>query len=260
MMRQSFSTNPTLPRRWMAVLAGIILLACSGCYPVPVRFPTRTTTMSAEPIDLRLVKPGSTTRDEIAKELGSVSTNAATDDFFWGRLRVSKYRQIMMVGYVPVGPGDRMWGVQNLLVAYDQRGLVKNWTLVGDGKLLEQLNLLNDAASPPLGPAPLVLQNSVVYRVHEKHAQGGTKRTADLTLRPSRVECFGITVARSDLRTITLSNSNDSEHLSLKMLFNHSIDYSQSPLHRKTDRLDLSVDPQSLMLFRRYMKQAAAIN
>ena len=255
--RTGSSENAVRSRRLVCVVAVISLLS-SGCYPVPVRFPTRTTDTSSNPIDLGFLKPGETTRDEVAAKLSAVSTNATQEDFFWGRPRVSKYRQIIVVGYVPIGPGDRMWGVQNLLVAYDQHGMVKSWTLVGDKKLSEQLDLLSGAATSPPVPTSLVLPDSVIYRLHGKHVQPGAIGSAQLSLSPDSVECFGVKIARSDVRSIALTNSGASDHLSLKMFFTHSIDFTSSPLHKRTDHIDLSVDPQNLLLLRHYMKQSAS--
>jgi hypothetical protein len=256
--RKESSENAMLSRRIVCVLAGISLLACSGCYPIPVRFPTRTTDGAAQSIDLTFLKPGLTSRDEVAGKLASIATNVTQEDFFWGRPRVSKYRQIIMVGYVPVGPGDRMWGTQNLLISYDQRGMVKSWSLVGDRKLLAQLDLLDDAASLP-APTSLVLAESVVYRRHGKNVPAGEKGYAQLTLELDSVECFGVKIARTEVRAIAATNSGQSDRLSLKMFFSHPIDFSKTPLQRRTDRIDLSVDARSVLLLHRYMKQSAPV-
>src|SRR5437588_3902784 len=93
-----------LCRGLVCIVVGISFLICVGCYPVPVRFPTRTADMSGGSIDLNFLKAGATTRDQVNSKLASVDTGTKQGAFFGGRMRVSKYRLILMVGYVPVGP------------------------------------------------------------------------------------------------------------------------------------------------------------
>jgi hypothetical protein len=233
----------------------ISLLMSAGCFPLPVRSPTRTTDKSGGPIDLTFLKAGSTTRDEVTGKLASIDTGTMQREFFWGRLRISKYRDILMVGYVPVGPLDRKWGVQNILVGYDQRGIVKSWTIVNDKKLLDHLDLMSNGASALLDLSSPVLVNSVVYRLHERNAPSGVAASTQLTLEAQSLECFGVRIARRELRTIALGNSNEPDRLLLKMVFDHQIDFSNTQLRKRTDHIDLTVDPPALLLLRSYLKQ-----
>jgi hypothetical protein len=137
-------------RAWQRVFACIPACACLvlvGCFPLPVRFPTRTTDASSQKVDLTFLKAGSTTREEVNQKLASIDTGVNQREFFWGRPHVSKYREILMVGYVPVGPLDRMWGVEDLLVSYDANGVVKTFVVVGDSHLLRELDSVDSAAT-----------------------------------------------------------------------------------------------------------------
>src|SRR5260370_2330539 len=244
-------------RGLVRAVACMSLLMSAGCYPLPVRFPTRTTDTSGTPIDLTFLKAGLTTRDEVTGKLASIDTGTMQEDFFWGRLRVSQWRDIMMVGYVPLGPGDRKWGDQNILVAYDKRGIVKSSTIVNDRKLLDQLDLISNEASALLDLSSPVFVNSVVYRLHEKNAPTASTQ---LTLEGQSLECFGVRIARSELRTIVLWNSNEPDHLSLKMFFDRQIAFSTTQLRKRTDRIDLAVDPPTVLLLRPYLKESPPLN
>ena len=250
-----------LSRSLACVVLGCMYLLLAGCFPLPVRFPTRTTD-GAKPIDLSFLKTGSTTRDEVSSKLASVDTRT-NEDFFWGRVRVSKYTTIVMAGYVPVGPGGRVWGIENLLISYDPKGVVKSSVLVSDTHLLPQLDILDAAAVVPFALTSPVSVGSVEYWTHEKH-QPSAAATTPLTLDAGSLECFDVRIARHDLRRISLKNSgglfgpeSDLDHIRLALFFGQKIDFSKTPLRKRTDHLDVSVDPPMLLILYRYVKQTA---
>jgi hypothetical protein len=74
-----------------------------------------------------------------------------------------------MVGYVPVGPLDRMWGVENLLVSYDANGVVKTFVIVGDSHLLQEFDFVDSAVTAVLDLSSPVTLDVVPYWIHEKH-------------------------------------------------------------------------------------------
>jgi hypothetical protein len=216
--------------------------------------------MSGTKIDLTFLKAGSTTRDEVSNKLVSIDTGTKSEDFFWGRPRISNYREIVMVGYIPIGPGDRLWGVQNLLVGYDQGGVVKNWIIVGDKRLLDQLDQLSDTTSVPLDLSSPIQVYRLVYRIRDKKGPDTGPTAVQLMLGDSSLECFGVSIPRAELRTLVLGNGNESGVLSLKMFFRHQIDFSKTPLRKKTDHVDLAVEPPTVLLLQRYLKQTQRSN
>jgi len=249
-------------QRVLAYISASACLALVACFPLPVRFPTRTTDPTSQKIDLTFLKPGSTTRDEVTRKLTSVDTGTK-EDFFWGRVRVSKYRTIVMVGYVPIGPGDRMWGAENLLISYDPKGVVKRSVIVSDTHLLPQLDILDAAAVVPFALTSPVSVGSVEYWTHVKH-QPRAAATTPLTLAAGSLECFDVRIARNDLRRISLKNSgglfgpeSDVDRIRLALFFSRQIDFSKTPLRKRTDHLDVNVDPPMLLILYRYVKQTA---
>jgi hypothetical protein len=110
---------------------------------VPVRVPTQTKDASGKPLqlDLTFLKSGSTTRDNVTKNLTAIDTGINESRLFWGRWDSSKWRSTA-VGLVPP-EGDRIWRAHNLLVQFDPNGIVKNWAIVDDGKLGPQLDVFD---------------------------------------------------------------------------------------------------------------------
>ena len=253
-------TGAVLSRSLACVVLGCMSLLLAGCFPLPVRFPTRTTD-GTKPIDLSFLKTGSTTRDEVTSKLTSVDTGTK-EDFFWGRVRVSKYRTIVMVGYVPIGPGDRMWGAENLLISYDPNGVVKSSVIVSDTHLLPQLDILDAAAVMPFALTSPVSVGSVEYWTHEKH-QPRAAATTPLTLDAGSLD-VSTSGLHNDLRRISPKNSgglfgpeSDLNRIRLALFFSREIDFSKTPLRKRTDHFDVDVEPPTLLILYRYLKQTA---
>lgn len=75
--------------------------------------------------DLDFIQPGVTTRAQVEQNLKSLDTGA-TPGMFWGRFNHS----------VMSDPGgSRYWSRDNLLITYDDRGLVKTSRRVGDDRM-----------------------------------------------------------------------------------------------------------------------------
>jgi len=68
-------------------LAAAFILISSACVIVPVRLPTQTKDISGkvQKLDFTFLKAGSTTRDEVNKNLAPINTQANEPEFFWGR-------------------------------------------------------------------------------------------------------------------------------------------------------------------------------
>ena len=107
--------------------AYIALLVASGCAAVPLRVPTKTRDVSGKPLELdfTFLKSGSTTRDEAIRLLSAIDTHVNQSNLFWGRWDSSKWRNTA-VGFVPPD-GERIWRAHNLLIQFDQNGIVKTW-------------------------------------------------------------------------------------------------------------------------------------
>jgi hypothetical protein len=117
---------------------------------VPVRVPTQTRDASGKlgSIDLTFLKSGSTTREEVTRNLATIDTGVSPPNFFWGRWDSSQWRTTA-VGFVPP-EGERVWRARNLLVEFGPNGVIKGWMVVDDKKLSHQLDLLEPTTNSPV--------------------------------------------------------------------------------------------------------------
>jgi hypothetical protein len=232
----------TTPSRGLAYIAAtVIMLISAGC--LPVRVPTQTTNTSDRKIDLSFLKVGVTTRDEVTRNLTSIDIGPEPKGFFWGRLNVSSWAVVGTTYNKAIG-GERTWGFKNLLVDYDHRGIVKSWAIVDDGKLLSHLDLMSNAASAPLDLTSPVLVSPMV------------------TLEAESFDCFDVKVPRNELRKISVDYRSDPDASSLPVTlhFDRQIDFSKTPLRKRTNYIHLKVDPPALLLLYRYVRQTASLN
>lgn len=175
------------PDRWFArglalATLGVLLLIPGGCVPLRVPADFQDTSSSPQKVDLKFLKAGVTTREEVVKNLAAIDTHAEKERFFWGRLSVSKWGVVGLPYRKAVG-AEREWGAENLLVGYDERGVVDNVALVPDPELLEQLALLNDVAgTPPDFSSPRAVNSVVYWHRMKKAPNGGAREIAPLTL------------------------------------------------------------------------------
>lgn len=134
---------PFLP----CALVASCLFGTFGCVAVPARMPTQTRDSSGKPLalDLTFLKSGSTTRDEVTKRLSAIDTGVNQNNLFWGRWDSSKWRTTA-IGFVPPA-GERVWRAHNLLIQFDQNGVVKSWVIAGDKELARQLDVYDPAAT-----------------------------------------------------------------------------------------------------------------
>lgn len=150
--------NPILSR-WLNrtspfVVLGSCLLWC-GCFGV-TRMPARSVgadgaKIEQKELDLKFIQPGSTQRDEVAHQLAAIDTDCPNPRLFWGRWQESKWGYWWVFG-VPcdncmAGNAGRLWRMKNLLVEFDENGVVTSQDLVED-KLLWQ-NLHSHMRSAP---------------------------------------------------------------------------------------------------------------
>lgn len=135
------------------VLCAAILSGCAGA----TRLPTRSRSPAGEALqnkqlDLAFLDAPGTHREEVASRLSSVGMYS-NPRLFWGRWDESKWGYWWVIGGMNgAGTGDakRIWHVRNLLVSFDENGIVRKKALFGEDKSLwaELHSQLADA--PPL--------------------------------------------------------------------------------------------------------------
>ncbi|MGH9794043.1 MAG: hypothetical protein ACRD5G_04650 [Candidatus Acidiferrales bacterium] len=105
---------------------------------MPIRTPTRTSGASdgTGKTDLDFIQVGTTSREEVVQKLGWTDTGIKDERLFVGRW-VSSSSGLFGVGG---GDFDRHWGGRNLLIEFDEKGVVKQYSVFGDKELVKQLS------------------------------------------------------------------------------------------------------------------------
>ena len=130
------------------------LLGCIGATPLHKRTRTPQGT-EVKNIDLSFLTPGQTTRADVKEKLKLIDTGYQGDHYFLGRWS-SSTSGTWMFG-LPGAFAGRVWKSGNLLVEFDDAGVVKRFEPFDDAKALRHLAPV--AADTPLQLAsPLELQ------------------------------------------------------------------------------------------------------
>ena len=150
--------SPTLwTKFWWVAVGALAISFCQGCVVLPVRAPTHTSGASGETekVELKFIEAGKTTRDEVLRKLGGTETAIEGDTYFVGRWASSSWGVLWMVAGNNTGAGgwDRHWGIHNVLVEFDEQGLVKNYRVFPDSQLIKELSAL--VAKGPKHPLDL---------------------------------------------------------------------------------------------------------
>lgn len=143
----------------IALLLCAILSGCIGATPLPKRTRTATGT-EVKTVDTSFIHPGQTTRAEVQEKLKVIDTGIPGDRYFLGRWSSSTWGGwIVLAGMCceAVGGGGRVWKTGNLLVEFDDAGVVKRSEPFDDRKAVRMLTPVAESAPLQLDP-PLVLQ------------------------------------------------------------------------------------------------------
>lgn len=132
-----------------ALVLCVALSGCIGATPLPRRTRTPEGT-EVKNVDLAFIHPGQTMRAEVKEKLKLIDTGYQSDRFFLGRWSSSTWG--VWVFGSGVGNANRSWKSGNLLVEFDDAGIVKRFEPFDDSKALRQLAPV--AADTPLQLVP----------------------------------------------------------------------------------------------------------
>jgi outer membrane protein assembly factor BamE (lipoprotein component of BamABCDE complex) len=166
-------------RQWLQ--AGIAfalcatLLGCIGATPLHKRTRTSEGTVVKD-IDLSFLHPGQTTRAEVKEKLKLIDTGYQGDHFFLGRWSSSTWAA-WIVYPDPRFPSavGRVWKSGNLLVEFDDAGVVKRFEPFNDAKALGYL-------APVAADTPLQLASPLELPVKYYLIAGGQFVDAKIVL------------------------------------------------------------------------------
>jgi hypothetical protein len=117
---------------------------CAGCL-MPIRAPTKIQTTEGKglkkTVDLSFIQPGKSTREEVESRLGWIATGVKDDRFTLGRWAESKWGVVWAVGgyYAGAGGWNRYWKIHNLVIDFDEREVVEQFSQIPSEKLLQVL-------------------------------------------------------------------------------------------------------------------------
>jgi len=263
-MRRPMCDDPT--NRIATILKGVpsaalLLVLCSCIYlgpSVPVRVPVKTKDIlgNERELDFTFLKAGQTTRQEVAKNLAPIDTTTKEQGFFWGRWESSSWASVPVIApYPPLGGRD--WGPQNIVITFDQNGLVRGWKVLKDKYLFRELDQLESRY-----PAPLDLSSPVRLTVELPYSGQDSHPAADLVLSAASFEYEGLQqefqIDRGNLAKITsapedtfsdptIHRQPDPAHIWLTVHFTKRTQLGKS--------LTCGLDPAGFMVLRRYLRE-----
>jgi hypothetical protein len=185
-----------------------LVLILKGC-AVPMKMPARTNgpmgkTIQKDNIDLTFLQAGTTRREDVVKRLDRIDTGYSSSRMFWGRWSESK-SGIAMIGLAG-GQVARNWRVHNLLVSFDENGVMQSKDLIDGEKALErELRAQLEKAPPldlsqiePVGLTFFDAEGHPRYGVSEiiLTKDGMLVRNMEMPSRPSSFEISPINVTR----------------------------------------------------------------
>ena len=145
--------------------AFLILFLCSltlsGCLAA-TRLPTESrgaegATIEKPDLDLSFVQIGTTRREEVLTNLGSIDTGYSDPRLFWGRWVSSSW------GFIVRLDVKQVWRTHNLLITFDENGVVQGQEFINNNRVLWRELHAHVAKSPPLDlsqPIQLVISGS----------------------------------------------------------------------------------------------------
>ena len=168
------------PLRLVTTLAlALNFLACLGS-PIPLPRRNRGATGEEHKLDLTFLKPGVTSRSEVGQTLGWLDVGYPNSYVFWGRWSSSAmgYWFVAGGGYNAAAGGGRIWGVHNVVLSFDDHGLLRETHLTDEGALLLTLH----QTFVECGGSPLDLSTPIVLEVEHWHVNSASYVPAKLEL------------------------------------------------------------------------------
>ena len=131
-----------LMNRSIALTAALVvagLCSCAGATRLPTRTRGPEGAHLENQLDLRFLDESGMRSEEVRERLSSIDTGYQNPRLFWGRWSDSKWGYWWIAAATPQGgAGDarRVWHAHNVLVAFDENGLVKKKVFVDNDAVL----------------------------------------------------------------------------------------------------------------------------
>jgi hypothetical protein len=238
---------------------------CSGCLVVPMRAPTKTRTAEGKElkrtVDLSFLQAGKTTREEVESKLAWIVTGVRDDRFNLARWAESNWGVVWAAGGYSAGAGgwNRYWKIHNLVIDFDERGIVQQITQIPNEELFQVL--MERVRRDPGHPLDL----SVAIEVPVEYMRGGQTFPGKLVLgkdsfafvreqdakkknKNKKTQPFEFQAAPDNIRSLLTVNhgkteSNQPQFWAVRIEFKYAIAVGK--------RMDVKIDlPATLTLIR----------
>jgi hypothetical protein len=154
-MTRILSLWPNRISLFLVISLSVTMCGCIGATRLPARSlgPTGEKILPQQ-IELGFLQVGSTHREEVAHQLAAIDTSYSNPRLFWARWSESHWGYWWVVGFpcntnCMEGDAKRKWHVKNLLVSFDQNGVVANKQMVEDGQIWRALHSSLMEVQPP---------------------------------------------------------------------------------------------------------------
>lgn len=140
-----------------------LLSGCAGATRLPMRARGPAgEALQNKPLDLTFLDPPGIQRQEVIDRLSSIDTSYSNPRLFWGRWSESKWGYWWFIAGNNTAAGDakRIWHTHNLLVSFDESGIMRKKALFNEDKSL-WADLHNQLANTP----PLDLSQPIQMQV-----------------------------------------------------------------------------------------------
>ena len=237
------------------------ILAWPACVVVPVRLSTRTkdTTGNEQQLDFTFLKAGTTTRDEVVKNLAVIDTHINQLDIFWGRWESSNWGVGGFVALPPIGGGaggQRVWAARNIFVRFTPAGVVSDWTLVEDKELVAELQQLSAAGHQELTYPAQASVNVILYSKNKPSPQAAelsfTESDFACSHSAAHLACDQLQTPRSNIKRIEIVDADPAfskDRLGALLHFSAPVRDGRYREHKIT----LGVDAPTLWMVVRYL-------
>ena len=149
----NFSSGRRLGHSSAAILLCVFsLCGCAGATRLPMRTRGPAGANLEKQLDLKFLDESGTHEEEVRQRLSSIDTGYANPRLFWGRWSDSKWGYWWFVAAQTGAAGDakRVWHAHNLLVRFNENGLIREKKLIDDDSALWRELHAQMAGAPPL--------------------------------------------------------------------------------------------------------------
>ena len=254
--------------RWSPALnLSVFLCSClllAGCLVAPVPMTKHIRGAAGAPenknVDLAFLKVGQTTRAQVNTNLSWTDTHMKAENLFVGRWVSSGSGWLWMAGAPYTGNGDagslRNWSVHNLVIEFDDQGIVQKVSEVPEAGLVPQLRDWLARTNQP----PLDLSSPIEIEIERHHAAGAdyigelVLTQANFALSQGENDKHNFQIAADKISSLTPAGSySKAEHLSDPSSVGQTIRFSQTTA--AGNKITFHLAPADLLVLVKYLRQ-----